>query len=164
MLTNNGTTTLSVDAVGATGLYSATMEITYDSKKLTPVRCLPNHNVVSERPYGVALKSDDYVLAQRVVHFRAEVQAGTDLRYQWLFGDEDAGASGVYGDAEISHVYEKAEELHRHRQGVQPAVRHAHCGNDGRARNGSREPRLTRWCCCPRPARRPGAARRATAS
>ena len=64
------------------------------------------------------VEADQNVLAQRVVHLRARVEAGTELRYQWDFGD---GSAPQYDDRMVSHVYSTAGTYHRHGVGCPTA-------------------------------------------
>lgn len=108
VLAGNGTVTVPLDALSATGLRAAQVEVSYDPARLTPTRCAPNGLLVVERPADVTVEADQGVLAQRVIHMRARATAGTDLRYQWDFAD------GVvqYDDRQVSHVYSSPGTYH----------------------------------------------------
>ena len=54
-----------------------------------------------ERPCTVTVQSENNVLVGRVVHMRAMVEAGTELRYWWDFGDGTA----QFDSRNVSHVY-----------------------------------------------------------
>jgi hypothetical protein len=103
-LASDGTVRLNLDALGATNLRGATLTVTYDSSKITPVRCAANEIRVVEAPWNVTVQSEDNVPVGSVVHMRADIAAGTDLRYKWDF-DLDDGKEGTFGEKEMSHVY-----------------------------------------------------------
>ena len=106
VLAPNGTVTVPVDAYGAATLRSAEITITYPSTLLTPIRCTPNRNILTERPHNVTAEAEQGVLAKQVVHLRARAEAGTDLRYFWEFGD----GTSQYDSRETSHVYENRRQ------------------------------------------------------
>ncbi len=108
ILGSNTTATVPVEALNATDLHAAYLEISYDTSRLEPAKCAPNLNRFTERPASPAIEADDNILVGNVVHLRVSTAAGSDLRYKWNFGD----GTVQYDDRAVSHVYGSAGTYH----------------------------------------------------
>ena len=99
-----GKVTVPLEVLGASNLRSATVTVTYDHNKLTPTDCTPNRQDFVERPDGLHLDTDAPRQALHIVHMRAWLDAGTDISYEWDFGDGEKRID----TGEVSHVYNPA--------------------------------------------------------
>lgn len=95
------TVNVPIDLDGAQGVRTATVRVSYDSTKLTPLSCTPNRTNFVERATVLSVENSGTTLAGGVVRFRARVQAGTDIQYVWNFGDGNVQSDGPL----VSHVY-----------------------------------------------------------
>ena len=111
--TPGGQVTVPLEVLGVSNLRSATVTVTYDPNKLIPTACTPNRQDFVERPYGLHLDTDARGEALHIVHMRAWLDAGTDVSYEWDFGDGEKRID----TGEVSHVYNSTAEHHLHRQG-----------------------------------------------
>ncbi len=68
---------------------------------LTPVSCTPNRQDFVERPYNLQVATDGPVQPLHIIHMAAWVGAGTNIQYEWNFGD---GTTRIDTGA-VSHVY-----------------------------------------------------------
>jgi hypothetical protein len=96
-----GKVTVPLEVLGASNLRSATVKVTYDANKLTPVLCTPNREDFVEQPYNLHVATDAPVEPLRIIHLRAWPDAGTNISYEWDFGD---GTRRI-DTGEVSHVY-----------------------------------------------------------
>jgi hypothetical protein len=96
-----GKVTVPLEVLGASNLRAARVVVSYDSARLKPEQCAPNRQDFVESPYGLKLAGDSIALPLRPVRFQASVDAGTDIQYQWDFGD---GATRI-DTGQVSHVY-----------------------------------------------------------
>ena len=99
-----GKVTVPLEVLGVSNLRSAMVTVTYDPSKLTPTDCAPNRQDFVERPDGLHVDTDAPLQALHIVHMRAWLDAGTDISYEWDFGD---GAKRI-DTGEVSHVYKPA--------------------------------------------------------
>ena len=98
-----GAATLAVEALGAHNLRAVTVTVQYDPAVIAPTACTPYRQDFSEDLYGLSIVTNAPrgIQPGRTVRLRANLQAGSDARYEWDFGD---GVTRVAG-AEVSHVY-----------------------------------------------------------
>lgn len=93
--------TVPIELLGVQNLRSATIQVTFDPAVLTPATCAVNRQDWMERPIELTLASDAPARPGAVVHLRASLVAGTDVSYQWNFGD----GTVQIDRANVSHVY-----------------------------------------------------------
>ena len=96
-----GKVTVPLEVLGVRNLRSATITVLYDRGKLVPVSCTPNRDKFIERPYSLHVVNDGPVQPLRLVHLQAWLDAGTNIQYEWDFGDgtrriDTGGVSHVY--------------------------------------------------------------------
>ncbi len=97
----NGEVTVPVRVSAVQRMHAITVEIPYENQQLRPVRCMSNRDHFVTAPHGLQLTSDQPARPGNVVRLRADLMAGTDVRYQWSFGDGTVRIAGP----EVSHVY-----------------------------------------------------------
>ena len=133
-----GEVTVPLEVLGVSNLRSAVITVSYQPSKLVPLECTPNREDFVERPDTLHLVTDGEVKPLHIIHMQAWLDAGTNIEYEWNFGD---GTTRI-DTGEVSHVYSptvtERRILHCHRdrhQRLLPA------GLGGDNRPGERERR-----------------------